>query len=121
MSTKENTKSGKMPDENGCEDLIRELKAICGVYAKDVKMIATNTDGADGKNLTLLGKKGSDATFQKVMTLMDKVTRIKELCKEPKAVLVKSDTTEAIDEPVADNIPKIKNIQDFALLKSDQA
>lgn len=116
MSTKEKPTIGN----NGVERLISELKLICGVYADDVEMIRLGTDGIQGKNLQLLGKKGSENSFQKVMSLMDKISKFKELSKEP--IFVKENSLpDEITPDIEDSRPKIKNIQDFHKLKDEQA
>lgn len=114
MSTSKNTSDGVT--SNGANDLIAELKSICGVYAADIKMIKDGTDGVDGKNLILLGKKNSDATFQKVMTLFSNVAKIKELGKDATKD-VKPTTEETIEDAIVDTTNKIKSIQDFAFSK----
>jgi len=109
---------------NGVEDLLTELKSICGVYAADIKMIREQKDGRDGSNLVLLGKKGSDQSFQKVMTLFANVSKIKELNKEAVAKPAKENAllsptiiTELEQEEFTDDGPKMSTIQDFALSK----
>ncbi len=120
ISKKEPSYSDQDKSDNGANELIDELRAIMGVYAQDVKLIREGKDGKDGSALTLLGKKGSDATFQKVMALVDRETKIKSLGKDLKPVKA-SETAEAIpdaqDEIVPDNTPKVRSIQDFALAK----
>lgn len=114
MNTNKKPLSGEK--SNGANDLINELKSICGIYAEDIRMIKSGIDGVDGKNLVLLGKTNGEATFQKVMALFDKVAKIKELAKETEKKPIEEEPL-SIDSAVEETGNKIKSIQDFALNK----